>query len=35
VKEKGVFDVLDADFLRVKNDPDHVEPKGVAWLLEA
>ena len=35
MKEKGVFDVLDANFLCLKNDPDHIEPKGVARLLEA
>jgi hypothetical protein len=35
VKEKGIFDVLDANFLRLKNDPDHIEPEGVAGPLEA
>jgi len=33
VKEKGVFDVLDANFLRLKNDPDDIESEGVARLL--
>jgi acetylornithine deacetylase/succinyl-diaminopimelate desuccinylase-like protein len=35
VKEKGIFDVLDANFLRLKNDPDHIEPEGVTGPLEA
>jgi len=35
MKEKGVFDMLDANFLRLKNDPDDIESEGVARLLEA
>ncbi len=35
MKEKGVFDVLDANFLRLKNDPDDIESEGVARPLEA
>jgi hypothetical protein len=35
MKEKRVFDVLDANFLRFKNDPDDIESEGVARLLEA
>ena len=35
MKEKGVFDVLDANFLRLKNDPDDIESEGVAGPLEA
>ena len=35
MKEKGVFDVLDAHFLRFKNDPNDIESEGVARLLEA
>jgi len=35
MKEKGVFDVLDANFLRLKNDPDDIESEGVTRLLEA
>ena len=35
MKEKGVFDVLDANLLRLKNDPDDIESEGVARLLEA
>ena len=35
MKEKGVFDMLDANFLRLKNDPDDIESEGVARPLEA
>jgi hypothetical protein len=35
VKEKGVFDVLDSNFLRPKDDPDDIESEGVAGLLKA
>src|SRR5882762_1871263 len=35
VKEKGVLDVLHPYLLRFKNDPDHIEPEGVARLLKA
>jgi len=35
VKKKGVFDVLDANFLCFKNDPDDIESEGVARPLEA
>src|SRR5438034_9583835 len=34
-EKKRIFDVLDAHLLRLKNDPDYIEPEGVARLLEA
>ena len=27
--------MLNPDFLLAKNDPDHIEPEGVSWLLES
>jgi hypothetical protein len=35
LNEERVFDVLDSDVISTKNDPDHVESKGVAGLLKA